>query len=113
MGDAVTNPVPSGNLMQFHLSEIEVKYNPVVKPSDRMKITGSGDADKAFRQIWEQPLQHRESFYVIFLNRGNRVLGYFLVSLGGVSGTVVDQKLIFQTALKVNACSVIACHYAE
>jgi len=96
--------------MLYQLSEIEVKYNPEVKPSERMKITGSKDAEKAFRQIWEQPLQHRESFYVMFLNRGNKVLGYFLVSLGGFSGTVVDQRLIFQTALKVNASSVIACH---
>ena len=74
------------------------------------KITGSGDAEKAFREIWQQPLQHRESFYVLFLNRGNKVLGYFLVSLGGFSGTIVDQRLIFQTALKVNACSIIAAH---
>lgn len=110
MGHAVINPAPTGTFMQYQLSEIEIKYNPEVKPSERMRITGSKDAEKAFRQIWEQPLQHRECFYVLFLNRGNRVLGFFLVSLGGVSGTVVDQKLIFQTALKVNACSVIACH---
>ena len=38
------------------------------------------------------------------------MLGYFLVSLGGVAGTVVDQRLIFQTALKVNASSIIAGH---
>lgn len=97
-------------LKSLKLAEIEVQYNPKVKPADRLKITCSKDAEIAFREIWEQPLQHRESFYVLFLNRSNKVLGFFLVSLGGISGTVVDQKLIFQTALKVNATSIIAAH---
>ncbi|WP_346862101.1 JAB domain-containing protein [uncultured Draconibacterium sp.] len=97
-------------LKTLALAEIQVQYSNNIKSSDRVKITCSKDAERAFREIWEQPIQHRESFYVLFLDRSSSVLGFFLVSLGGVSGTVVDQKLIFQTALKVNACSIIAGH---
>ena len=97
-------------LKSLVLAEIQVQYSNNIKSSDRVKITSSRDADRAFREVWEQPLQHRESFYVLFLDRSNSVLGFFLGSLGGVSGTVVYQKLIFQTALKVNASSFIAAH---
>lgn len=55
-------------------------------------------------------MDHRESAYALYLDRGNTVLGYFLVSLGGVTGTVIDVKLVIQTALKVNASAVILAH---
>jgi DNA repair protein RadC len=56
------------------------------------------------------PVELRECFYALYLNRANKVLGYILVSIGGISGTTVDPRSIFQTALKANACSVILCH---
>jgi DNA repair protein RadC len=92
------------------LAEIEVTYNPKVKPSERVKITSSSDAEKVLRSIWNQPLELKECFYALYLNRANKVLGYLLVSIGGVSGTVVDVRNIFQTALKVNCTSVILGH---
>ena len=47
---------------------------------------------------------------MLFRSRGNKLLGYLLVSVGGVTGTVVDPKVIFQAALKSNACSIILAH---
>jgi len=46
----------------------------------------------------------------MLLNRCNRVLGYYEVSKGGISGTVVDVRLILQAALKANASSIILAH---
>ena len=43
----------------------------------------------------------------MLLNRANKILGIFTVSTGGVSGTVADPKVIFATALKGNASSII------
>jgi len=63
-----------------------------------------------FRSIWKQSLENKECFYVLLLNRSNKVLGYLLVSIGGVAGTVVDPKIVFQAALKANASSVILAH---
>jgi DNA repair protein RadC len=40
----------------------------------------------------------------------NPVLGYLLVSIGGITGTVMDIRNILQTALKANACSIIIAH---
>ena len=49
-------------------------------------------------------------FSHFYQNRANKVLGYYLVSVGGISGTVVDHRIIFQTGLKANASSVIIAH---
>ena len=54
-------------------------------------------------------LQHEE-FWVILLNRSNLVIKKQLVSSGGVSGTVVDPKLIFKAALEELASGIILVH---
>ena len=92
------------------LSEIQIIDNPVIKPSEMKKISCSKDAAELFRRIWKTSIQHKESFYVLYLNRNNKVLGYHLVSIGGVSGTVVDPKCIFQVALKAHASCLIVAH---
>jgi DNA repair protein RadC len=97
------------NLFLSNIAEIQISYSTKVKPSDRPKITCSKDAYEIFQNIFPS-LEHREYFYILILNRGNQVLGFFEVSKGGVSGTVVDIKLILQTALKTNGSAIIACH---
>jgi DNA repair protein RadC len=51
-----------------------------------------------------------EEFWLIFLNRANKVIKKQAVSKGGVSGTVVDAKMIFKPAVENLASSVILCH---
>ncbi|WP_062546183.1 JAB domain-containing protein [Rufibacter tibetensis] len=51
-----------------------------------------------------------EQFKVLLLNRNNRVLGEYGVSTGGVSGTVVDIKLILAAALLCCASAIILGH---
>ena len=54
-------------------------------------------------------LSHEE-FWVICLNRSNMVSSKFMLSKGGVSGTIADVKLIFKNALEHTASSIIVCH---
>lgn len=51
-----------------------------------------------------------EEFWVILLNRANKVLKLERISLGGVSGTVVDPKVLFRTALQNYASGIILAH---
>lgn len=51
-----------------------------------------------------------EEFWVLMLNRANRVLSRYNVSKGGLSGTVTDVRLIMKRALECHAASVILCH---
>lgn len=51
-----------------------------------------------------------EEFWIILLNRGNRVIKKQQISSGGVSGTVADPKIIFKFALDELACGIILSH---
>lgn len=51
-----------------------------------------------------------EAFWVVLLNRANRVIKKQQVSHGGVSGTVADPKIIFKIALDELACGIILAH---
>jgi DNA repair protein RadC len=98
------------NLFNSNLAEIQVTYKAKVKFSDMRKITTSKNAEEIFRIIWSDCMELREEFYILLLNRANRVLGWYRISEGGASGTVVDAKLIFSVALKCNACGIILAH---
>lgn len=54
-------------------------------------------------------LDHEE-FWVVFLNRANRVLKKEAFSSGGISGTVADSRLIYKRALEELACAMILVH---
>ncbi len=48
-----------------------------------------------------------EEFKIILLNRAHRVLGIVPISVGGTAGTICDPKVIYVTALKCNAASIV------
>lgn len=99
----IDNPIPQ-------VAEISISYTPALPASIRPRVSTSKTAESIFRSIWQLPIDHRESFYALFLDRGNKALGYFLVSVGGISGTVIDPRLIYQAALKANASAIIVAH---
>jgi len=96
----------------FRVSEVKVTYRPKVKKSDRYKIACSGDVYKlVMKEVYSSDtIEYVESFYILLLNRASEVLGYKRISIGGINGTVVDAKIVFGTALKCNASSVILIH---
>ena len=98
------------NLFTSNLSEIEIIYRNKVRLSDMEKVCGSRDTYEVLQRIWSPKIDHVEEFMLLCLNRANRVLGWAKVSQGGLSGTVADPKVIFQVALKSNACSIIIAH---
>jgi DNA repair protein RadC len=53
---------------------------------------------------------HYEEFWVIVLNRSNRVIDKKKISQGGITGTVTDIRLILKTAIENLATSIILCH---
>ncbi len=75
---------------------------------DKNKITGSKDAADFFVPVMSD-LNHEE-FWVMLLNRGNKIIDTFMISQGGISGTVIDVRLILKNALEKMASSIILCH---
>ncbi len=47
---------------------------------------------------------------IIYLNRANKVLGIYAASSGGISGTLVDSRLIFAAAIRLGASALMLCH---
>ena len=93
------------------ISEIEIVYKSNVKKSDRFKVTNSKDAFNVILSMWNKDnIELLEEFKVLFLNRANEVLGIHTLSKGGISGTVVDIRLLFAIALKSAASSIILVH---
>src|SRR5680860_1398644 len=72
------------------------------------KITGSKDAADFFQPVLGD-LNHEE-FWIMLLDRGNKILDTFMISQGGISGTVIDVRLILKTALEKLASVIILCH---
>ena len=74
----------------------------------RPAITHSADVYSLMRgQMIDLP---HEEFWVLLLNRANRVIDTLRVSQGGTSATVVDVKLIMRSALQQLASALILCH---
>ena len=96
-------------LLTNRIAEVSLTYSSKVPASERIQVKSSQDAEKAFRLVFPD-LEYREYFYVMLLNRANKILGTFQVSSGGITGTVVDPRLVFQSALKANATSLIVGH---
>ena len=75
---------------------------------ERPQIKSSRDAFNLIAPML-MDLQHEE-FWILMMNRSNRVVSRECISTGGVSGTVVDAKIVFRKALEVLASSIILCH---
>lgn len=93
------------------IPEIQIRYAFRVKRSERVQITTSEDAYKVLLAIWDHDtIDYREMFVALYLNRCNQVLGYRIISIGGMAGTVVDVKQVLAIAVKANAASIILAH---
>jgi DNA repair protein RadC len=72
------------------------------------RITGSRDAYEQLRGQMED-LDH-EVFWVLYLNQNNRVIGAEKISEGGITGTVIDVRILLRKALERLSCGIIIAH---
>jgi DNA repair protein RadC len=93
------------------VSEIDLVYRSKIKAAERPSVKTSKDGYDLLLSYWDSDkIELLEEFKILLLNQGNRVLGVFDVSSGGITGTVADPRLIFTAALKASACSIILAH---
>lgn len=72
------------------------------------KITSSKVVFEMMQPIIGE-LPHEE-FWILYLNNSNKVISKSQLSKGGITGTLVDVRLVFKTALETGATSLILCH---
>ncbi|WP_316736304.1 RadC family protein [Pedobacter aquatilis] len=88
--------------LELGLRRKEARVDEVVK------VTASSDVYKYLYQTFAH-LNHEE-FWILLLNRSNKIVGKHLISKGGQAGTVADPKIIFKVALEQNAAYIVLAH---
>lgn len=81
------------------------------KATDTTEISRVSGSEDAYNMLYPHlaDLDH-EQFYVVLLNRNNRLIDIVRISQGGVSGTVADVRMIFKSAIERLASSIIVAH---
>jgi DNA repair protein RadC len=73
-----------------------------------IQIKCSKDVADIFQPLLAD-LQYEE-FWILFLNRSNKVINRMKLSQGGVSGTVTDVRMVMKKAIEYLASGIIVCH---
>lgn len=91
------------------VSEIKVSYSN--KNLSKVKVTNSKIIYDLIINHWDLDIiEYQEEVKIILLNRSNIVLGIYEMSKGGITGSVVDIRIILGITLKCGASSIIMIH---
>ena len=107
-----TYNMKKANNNQLMISEV----NEVYLKRGQKKVTVAGPLNSpdevvnVLRQMWGDDMDVVESFFIITLDVGNRVLGWAKISQGGISRTTIDTRIIAKTAIDALASGVIVAH---
>lgn len=91
-----------------NISEITLRRNP--SDIKKVKIKSSQNASDYARNFFSDDLTIYESFFLILLNNANNTTGYVKISQGGITGTLVDVRIIAKYAVDTLASGVIMVH---
>jgi DNA repair protein RadC len=91
------------------ITALELGRRRIAAPaSERQRVNSS-------RSVYElmQPLigeLSHEEFWIIYLNNANKIQDKTQLSIGGITATLVDVRLIFKKGISLGATSIILCH---
>ena len=80
----------------------------ITSPKERNTISNSKEAYESFLPLIDDP--NKENFIVAYLNQGNKIIKVERISIGGLTSTPADPKVIFKKALLKEATAVMLCH---
>ncbi len=90
------------------INEVEIIYKR--KNSLKPKFKDSNQVYKILYPFFENVIDHHESFKILLCDNNNRVLGIHQISEGGLTGTVVDIRIIAQSIILSNAKAIVLAH---
>jgi hypothetical protein len=81
--------------MKTQVNEIKITYQGGIRAKEWKKINGSQSAAKLIYEHWDKgTIGLFECFKVVLMNNGNRVKGIYQISQGGITGTLVDLRIL-------------------
>lgn len=97
--------------MKSCLNEIKVSYHKNNNLLNyQYSLKSSYDVADLLKKIYPVDINYKEAFMVLLLNNSLKLNGYSLISIGGLTGTLVDIRNIIQLALLSNSNSIIIAH---
>ena len=97
--------------MKNEVNEIKISYCEKLGIIDSKPLNSPSDVAKLLYQNWDKgTIGLHETFKVLLFNQGNRVKGVYQASTGGLTGTLVDLRLLFAVVLKSVSTSIIIAH---
>lgn len=99
--------------MKYNIPEIKisVSFDKVLKKSELIKITSANEAYQIFKRVFNaDTFDWCEEVVMLCVNNSSKVVGFYKVSSGGMTGTVIDVRMIFTTALQCLATGIIIAH---
>ena len=88
--------------------ELGRRRKTVLQESDDDYIRSSSDSYRTIRPVLED--HEHEEFWVILVNRSNKIIRKEQISKGGMNATIVDPKMVYRIALMYSAAGIIFCH---
>ena len=96
--------------MEKQYLQREIKFSVKKKEDEIYVIKSMEDAYEYIERLYGPEIDVYETAYIILLKRDNSVIGWYKISHGGVSQTVIDAKIITKVAIDTLASAVIIAH---
>jgi DNA repair protein RadC len=97
--------------MKDKVNEIQISYKEKASTLKSPKIKSSKDTAELLFEHWnENTIGLQETFKVLLLNNSNKVKGVYELSNGGITGTMVDLRILFAVVIKSLSVGIILTH---
>ncbi len=97
--------------MKAQVNEIKITYKGGILAKDWQKLNSSFDTAHFIYENWDKDtIEVHETFKVLLLNNANKVKGIVELSRGGITGTLVDLRLLLAVIIKSLSVAIILTH---
>jgi len=92
----------------YMVGESYLAYKEKIMQS--VDIKNSQNVYDFIKSMWHSDIQIIERFLLLTISRKNSIISYQWISQGGLSGTAIDLRIIFKTAIEALSSAIIVCH---
>ncbi|MFD2101439.1 JAB domain-containing protein [Flagellimonas iocasae] len=97
--------------MEHKVNEIQISYREKLSTLQSLSITNSNEVAQLLFKNWDSDtIGLNECFKILLLNQSNKVKGIYPLSIGGITGTLVDMRILFAIILKTLSVGIILAH---
>ncbi|TMU50737.1 JAB domain-containing protein [Flagellimonas algicola] len=97
--------------MEHTVNEIQISYRERLSTLRSFSLSNSYEVAQLLFKNWDSnTIGLHETFKILLLNQSNKVKGIYPLSMGGISATLVDLRILFAIVLKTLSVGIILAH---